>query len=92
MLHEKLQKVLDVFKKEIDMDEENYFIVDDKDFQMFDYLDFVTLNIDPAENEIVDISFYCGCPLPFASSQLAANGWFPGARCPWRAWQSSYLR
>jgi hypothetical protein len=73
MLHDKMKKVLDIFKKYIDSDESSYWYNDKNDdkFQIFDYMDFVSITFDPVSKNKKDnpvcFSFYSGCPPTFAA-------------------------
>lgn len=63
-MHEKMEKVLSIFKK-VDPNEECYYMfTDTNDFQMFDYLDFVCVSMDDEnfKRNKVSLSFYSSCP------------------------------
>ena len=42
-----MKKILEIFKKEVDENDEGYWFNNDKTFQMFDYMDFVSVTFDP---------------------------------------------
>lgn len=76
MLHVKMKKILEIFKKEVDGDDEGYWFNNNETFQMFDYMDFVSVTFDPPEKNKKDtpicFSFYSGCPPTFAAFLIRA--------------------
>jgi hypothetical protein len=72
MFHPKMKKIIDIFKKEVDGEDDSYWFADtDNDFQMFDYMDLVSVSFDPPAKNKKDtpvcLTFYSGCPPTFAS-------------------------
>ena len=65
-----MTKVFEIFKKEIEEDEKYYIITDEPKFQMFDYMDIVSIGAEDPENEEcpIMVSFYSSCYPAFAGN------------------------
>jgi hypothetical protein len=66
-----IKDVLEIFKQEIDSDEDSYFVSFNPDSNMFEYIGYVNINQiiddDNSDDQPICISFYSGCSPAFVA-------------------------